>query len=356
MAKIKLAVAGCGRIAEMVHLRHFGAHSRVDIAAIADPDPDRCRAAQACAPKASVYADLAELLASEPVDAVLVTLPTHLHAAAAIAALEAGRHLYLEKPLAATLEEGHAVMDAYGKIPANAPIVAMTGFNFRFHPGFARAGAAAREGGLGTVCFARTIFSTPARTVPDWKKNRATGGGVLLDLGSHHADLVAFLFDSPIRTVHAVTRSVRSEADNALVTWTLESGLAVQTIVSANSADRHAVEIFGDKGFIQADRLDAVPPEIRPPQPSAGRLAAVQTALSSLDPRRVLAATGAEPSFPLALDAFVDAVEKKTQPRPGLEDGLRALAAIAAAEESARTGTPQGVEQFLNRFDRITDS
>src|SRR5690606_31651972 len=95
---LQIGLVGCGRIAQMVHLRVLSAMPGVRLAAVAEADADRLAEAQKHAPQARAYHDYHELLADDAVQAVVICLPTGMHAVAAVAAFAAGKHVYLEKP------------------------------------------------------------------------------------------------------------------------------------------------------------------------------------------------------------------------------------------------------------------
>jgi predicted dehydrogenase len=164
----------------------------------------------------------------------VICLPPHLHAPSAIAAFEAGLHVYLEKPLAPTAEEGARVVEAWRR----ARTVGMMGFNFRFHPQAERIRQRIRSGDVGSPLGVRTVFSIVPHELPEWKRTRRTGGGVLLDLASHHVDLVQHLLDDPVVSVYATTRSLRGEGDHAAVQLMLASGAMAQIFVSSGAWTR----------------------------------------------------------------------------------------------------------------------
>jgi len=93
---------------------------------------------------------------------------------------------------------------------------------------------------------------------PEWKRSRDTGGGVLLDLASHHVDLVQHLLGDPVVRVYATTRSLRGEGDHAAVQLELASGAMAQIFVSLGTVDENRMEIVGTEKFENND-VDMVP-------------------------------------------------------------------------------------------------
>jgi myo-inositol 2-dehydrogenase/D-chiro-inositol 1-dehydrogenase len=332
-----IGLVGFGRIAELAHLDALSGLP-AKLVAIAEPEPARRAAARRRAPGAEVVASHEELLDLPAVGAVIVSVPTGLHAEVGAAVLAGGRHLYLEKPLATNLEDGRRLVTGW----RSAGVIGMMGFNYRFHALYRSARDRLRAGELGTLVAASSVFTSAARELPDWKRHRATGGGALLDLASHHVDLVRFLFDAEVSRLLATTRSVRSEDDTAVLDLGLENGLLVQSLFSLGTIDEDRFEIYGERGRLTIDRLRSLDVELEPAGLRTGRRrrlgAGLRGLLGSPYLRDVLAAPGREPSYRAALASFVGAVGTGSPASPDLLDGYRALAIVVAAEESARSG------------------
>src|SRR5205085_8530794 len=98
-------------------------------------------------------------------DAVVICAPPHLHAPAATAAFDAGLHVYLEKPIALSVDEGERLVEAWRR----ARRIGMIGFNFRFHPQVLRIRDRLRDGAIGTPLGVRGIVSILPHELPDWK-------------------------------------------------------------------------------------------------------------------------------------------------------------------------------------------
>lgn len=337
-ASLTVGLIGCGRIAQLVHLSLLQRLPGVTLAALAESDPARRAEAAQCAPQAHVFDDAPALIASGAVQAVVICLPSHLHAAAAEAALAAGLPVYLEKPLAATLADGQRVTAVWRQ----SGRVGMLGYNYRFNALYQALRREVQSGALGPLVAARTQFSTPARGLPDWKQRRATGGGVLLDLGSHHIDLVRYLFGQEVAAVSASLRSTRTEHDNAALHLRLANGVEVQSLFSFTAGDTDRIEVYGEAGQAVVDRYRSWNVERVLPVGGAARLRQwAQTGRALLrSPYLRLKLTGSrqEPSYKAAFTHFVAAVRGEVAASPDFADGLRALEVIDAAETSARTG------------------
>jgi predicted dehydrogenase len=188
---------------------------------------------------------------------------------------------------------------------------------------------------------------SPPRELPPWKRRREEGGGALLDLGSHQADLARFLFGEEVREVSATLRSVRTEDDDASITMTLASGLRVDARASFATVRENRFEILGDEGRIVVDRV-AGRMRVDPLEPPAGRVARLVGAARGIAaaPRlvRSILAPARDPSYRGALSAFVRATRERSHPSPDLDDGERSLAVVLAAETAARGGRRTPVE------------
>jgi predicted dehydrogenase len=311
----------------------------VEITALADLDDGRRAACREQFPQVPTFADYRQLLERTEIEAMVICLPPALHAEAAIACFERGQHVYLEKPLATTLIDGERVVSAWKK----AGTVGRIGFNCRFHP----LAISLRDAmpTLGEISGAQTVFCAGRGPLPEWKRRRATGGGVLLDLASHHIDLIRFLFGREIAEIGARLRSVESEDDTVAIELSLVAGPVVTLFASLAAVEEDRIEIYGSRGKLIFDRyrssgLSFVPSH-RGFDPKA-RVAAVAAAAAAL-PRalRDLLSPPRERSFARSLAAFVADVRGVPHDGPrgaDLDDGFRSLAVVTAAECAARTG------------------
>ncbi|HEV7992542.1 MAG TPA: Gfo/Idh/MocA family oxidoreductase [Gemmatimonadaceae bacterium] len=335
MPPLRIGLLGCGQIARAVHLPVLRVLPNVRLAAIADANDAALAAAAELVPHAARFADFHALIGSGDLDAVVICLPPHLHAPSAIAAFEAGLHVYLEKPLAPSAADGARVLDAWRR----AGTIGMIGFNFRFHPQAERIRQRVRAGEIGTVLGIRSVFSILPHQIPEWKRTRALGGGVLLDLASHHVDLVHHLLGDPVVRAYASVRSLQAECDHAALQLELASGASMQAFVSLGTVDEHRLELLGTSGKLVMDRTELTRPEHVAATLRGARVRRVRRALEALEPARLLRSPGAEPSFATALGVFAAAAAGGPFAGPDLIDGARCLAVVEAAERAASTGT-----------------
>ncbi len=331
MADLKLGLIGCGRIAQSVHLNILTSLPDVQLVALAECDSDRREEARKLAPRAVAYAGFEELLEVPEMDAVVICLPTGLHADAAVAALERRKHVYLEKPIATSLNEARKVITAWKR----AGVVGMIGFNLRFHAFFQSARHHIQSGRLGQLAGVRSVLSTEVRSLPPWKQRRESGGGVLLDLASHHIDLLHYLFGQRVQKVFAQLRSQRSEHDSVMLQLELTDGLLAQSFFSFSSIEEDRFEIYGKAGKLGVNRYLSFDVEITDPTAEFARIKWLGRKLRSVfqSPYFLdkILAPSREPSYQAALLHFVTAVRNNQPASPDFLDGYRSLAVIEAA-------------------------
>lgn len=335
---------GCGSIACAAHLPSLLRNAAATIVAVSDASVANLASASAIARNARPVADYTDVLAMPEVDAVIIALPPALHATAAIAAIERGKHTYVEKPLATTAKDAARMVAAARR----STLTAMVGFNYRFHPIVQNARARIGQGVIGTPIGIRSVFATAAKPIASWKQRRDSGGGVLLDLAVHHVDLAHFLLDATTLDVWADVRSVRTEHDTASLHLRLTNGATVSSLFSLSAVEEDRIEVYGTAGKITIDRYASLRAEVRPPQArgalgsAVGHLVGELAELSAAVRKRL--APMHDPSFPAAMDAFVRAVRDRSPASPSFVDGLRVAAVVDAAEASVQSGRVVAVD------------
>lgn len=182
---LRVAVVGCGAIAEWHRNAIRAGAARTRVTACVDPDAARA-AAFAAKMGATPYASLTDALAANAADAVAIMVPHHLHEELAAEAFQARRHVLLEKPMAVDLDACARVLAA----ARAAGTVFMVAENAQYWPGVLRARALLADGAIGTLVTARAWCCVPF--MPEfysggaWRFSvAATGGGVAVDAGSH---------------------------------------------------------------------------------------------------------------------------------------------------------------------------
>jgi predicted dehydrogenase len=271
------------------------------------------------------------------VEAVIIALPTAIHAEAACAAFAAGKHVYCEKPLSAELKDAEGVVRAW----SGARRIGMIGFNYRFSELYQQLRAHLSAGRIGDVLQIRSVFSTTSEVLTTWREARRTGGGVLLDLAAHHIDLVRFLLRQEVVRVTARIRSVRHDDDTAVLDMELQNGLSAQSFFAYGSIEENSIEVFGRTGRLSVDHYASLDVRMtRPKRGSADHLETLRHGLAAFGRTgyaiRKRRAVLHDPSYARAMAHFLTAARMGSFEGPDMLDGYACAAVIEAAEESAR--------------------
>ena len=195
MQKVKIAVVGLGTIGQSVHLPILSRIPEVEIVAVCDIEASK---AEFVAGKYEIprhYTDLEEMLKTEEViDGVDICTSTFSHLDAAIAALEAKKHVLVEKPLARTYEEAHKIVASAKKNQRKL----MVGMNNRFRPDAMILKSMIQGGELGRIFYAKAGWLRKLKSTNPWlTRKEKSGGGVVLDLGIVMFDLAFWLMGFP---------------------------------------------------------------------------------------------------------------------------------------------------------------
>ncbi|MDY6996674.1 MAG: Gfo/Idh/MocA family oxidoreductase [Actinomycetota bacterium] len=279
----------------------------------------------------TAFDDYAAMLDSEDVDIVYIASPNSLHFEQAMAALDAGKHVLVEKPMALSTADGLAMVRA----AESAGRCLGVGFHLR-HKASAIAGREAIAGGrIGSVFYAEMAIGAGKGLYPydTWRADPAlAGGGSLLHQGTHAVDLAAYLCGSPIVEVSAMMDRAVDE-DVFVGSCRLADGTLVNMAShSRRPGTRPDWTVFGEAGWIAARGGTA---------PVAGDTAELHT-----DEGTTVLATSATPAYAAEVAAFADAVRSgRVASGDGL-DGLRVIAVSDALYRAAEQRRVVDVEQF----------
>src|SRR6478609_3628801 len=304
--------------------------------------------------------DWREVIARDDIQIVDICAPGFMHAEIAIAALSAGKHVLVEKPLANTLAEAEAMAEA-ARTAREEGVQSMIGFNYRRVPALALARELIAEGRLGAVRHVRAAYLQDWLVDPDapmtWRLNKDTAGsGALGDIASHAIDQVLFLLGEQVTEVsgrlHTFTPRRPGAAgledvtvdDAAWATLTLASGAIASVEVSRVATGQKnslKLEIYGDQGTILFDLenlnelgfLDATAP-VR--EQGFRRILVNEPEHPYLEawwPQGHI--IGWEHTFTHQVRDFLTAIRDGTRPSPSFEEGLNVQHILNAVEESA---------------------
>jgi phthalate 4,5-cis-dihydrodiol dehydrogenase len=197
---LRLGVAGLGRAFTLM-LPTFTAHPRVQLVAAADPRPE-ARARFAADFGATTYDSVEDLCADAAVDAVYIATPHQHHAAHAIAAALAGKHVLVEKPMALSLQDARDMIDAAG----TTGVRLVVGHSHSFDAPIARAREIIAGGEVGRVRMLTALNFTDFLYRPRRPEelDTASGGGVMFSQAAHQVDIVRLLAGGRARSVRAM--------------------------------------------------------------------------------------------------------------------------------------------------------
>jgi scyllo-inositol 2-dehydrogenase (NADP+) len=256
---VKLGVIGLGRMG-LSHLSILRPHPQVEIVGISDTSRYLLDVMKRYT-GLPVFRDHRELVETARPDAVVVATPTGSHAAICESILESGVGVFLEKPLALTVESGERIVE----LAAHKAVTTQVGYHFRFVPSFEEARRWYRSGHIGRVHHYHVAAHGPAVVRPrgtTWRARPSEGGGCLYDYASHAADLANFVFGPPDHVGGSIVRSVFSKDVDDEVYANLYYGDGLTGQLSANWSDATQrklsvrVEIWGTGGKITADRQE----------------------------------------------------------------------------------------------------
>ena len=197
MAKIiRVGIIGCGGIANGKHMRSLAKVADCEMVAFCDIIPERAEKALADfgAPGAKAYTDYKELLKDPTIDVVHVCTPNRSHSFITVDALEAGKHVMCEKPMAINSAEAKKMLDAAKRTGKKLSI----GYQTRFRDDSQYLKQEVEDGTFGDIYYARAI-SLRRRAVPTWGvflNEYEQGGGPLIDIGTHALDLTLWLMNN----------------------------------------------------------------------------------------------------------------------------------------------------------------
>ena len=342
---LRLGIVGCGSVTRYRHLPTLRRVPEIQVVALADVDPVAL-ADVADRIGVSRRHTSARSLAEDPqVEAVAVCVPVTAHSEVALAAIEAGKDVFVEKPLARHLEEANHLLER----AAGSPSRMLMGFNLRWHRHLQAARRLVGAGALGRVHALRTVFSDSVRSqpnLPEWRSRRDLGGGVLFDKLAHHFDLWRFLLDDEVEEVFALAGADRGDGDTVNIIGRMRGGVLVTALGLDDAVMAHEVTLYGELGGVHVDcyRFDGLVRSSRNDRPGAPRTRFLHLASAIKASRASLAAIWRGGDFNASYDGewrhFAEVIRRGVPPLCGLADGRAALQIALAADRSMSLGEP----------------
>lgn len=262
-AKLPVGIIGLGRMGQ-VYARHLaGRIPQVKIVAVADAMAERAQAFAADLEGVSWSTDYREVLANPEIKAVFVISPTSTHREVVIAAAEAGKAIFCEKPVALTLEDTDAMLAAIAK----KGVMFQAGFMRRFDAGYKAAKKQIESGAIGQPVTFKSIGRDPF--CPDLEYARpSVSGGLILDMAIHDFDLGRWLMGDEVKRVYTEGGTLAfpqlntvGDIDNAVVNMLFKNGTLGNVEVSRNALYGYDIrtEVLGTTGGVQIGYYQQTP-------------------------------------------------------------------------------------------------
>jgi UDP-N-acetylglucosamine 3-dehydrogenase len=335
MGKMKVGIIGCGSIAKHRHLPEYARNEQVEVVAVCDIVENRVNEL-ADTYQAKAYTNYEDLLANPEIDAVSVCTPNYLHAPISIAALNAGKHVLCEKPMATSRAEAEAMIEAAEKNGKKL----MIAHNQRLVPSHQKARQLIANGEVGKIYSFRTAFGHggPEGWSADGKeswffKKKEAFIGAMGDLGVHKTDLLRFILGEEFVEVGAfIETSAKENADvddTAVCVLKTESGIIGTLAASWSyvSKEDNSTIIYGENAIL---RLEDDPTHSLVVQYKNGEV--VKYELGAIQTNE----SGGQKSSQI-IDQFVNCIVQNTVPPITGEEGMRSLQVVLAALESNET-------------------
>ncbi len=328
-SKVRLAVVGCGAVAQIHHVPAIAASSRVEAAVLVDADEKRARALAQQYGVPEVATDYRELPGQ--VEGAVVALPNSLHAPVSIELLRRGVHVLVEKPMAMTVAECDAMIEA---ARAGRAVLAV-GLDFRFFDSSLLVRDLLRDGLLGEI----RRFDLRQGVIPRWPfatdfllKKEMAGGGVLADFGVHVLDLLLWWLGDLTATDYRddALGGVESDCEMTLAT---ASGLSGTVEISRTRNLRNTCVFEGERARLEVGIWDS-DPEVR--LSIAGSEVALAGRARRAAEKGIHSGLNFLDTFIRQIDDFARAIRGRGKPFvPGCE-GRRSLALIESCYAQRR--------------------
>jgi len=352
--KVKFGVIGCGVIAPN-HADSIVASEYAELAAVCDTDEEK---GKAFADKYGVafYRNYKEMLHRAGLDAESICTPSGLHAEMTIEAAERGIHVLCEKPMAITLDQSDAMMNAVKASGIKLEVI----FQRRTSPLSQKVREAVQSGLLGQMVLGDAYlkyYRSPAYyKSADWRATWALdGGGALMNQGVHGIDLLLWIMGSPIKSVYAKAeakvRDIEVE-DTAVALLTFENGAngVIEGTTSCNPGEATTLAMHGEKGtIILSDRgIEewAVAPskEVVAENDPEQCISAKAISKATSDPKAIT-----RHGHQFQVDDLSQAILEDREPFVTGDSARKAVELILAIYESSRTGREVSMARFLKR-------
>lgn len=351
---VNIGVIGCGTVAIAVHIPSLKRIPEAKIIGVADAAKGRAKEVSEKFNIGNFYTDYHDLLKIEGLDAVVIAVPNWLHAEIATAAAEFGKNILIQKPLATNLRDCKRMIEAARR----SGVKLIPCFMWRFREDIQFIKKMIDQKLIGEIHILRSQFGHTGAYIPWFYDPEKSGGGVLLDLGVHHIDVLRW-FAGNVRSVMAMTSTHRKERklpndvelhdikvedDANMLLRFHNNALGILTASWNQRAGFQGFEIYGSEGTIIADaRTGEVKMFSESAVPDRLKTFALPYDIDVTGPRltfnmQQLYTTLTDPAL-RAHRNFVNSILEREEPVATAEDASADVEAIIAGYISARKGT-----------------
>lgn len=332
MNRLRIGVVGLGRLGK-VHAQNIAYRiPGAELTAACSIVPAELSYAREELGVAWLYSDYREMLAKAPIDAVCIVTTSSEHCWQIEAALDAGKHVFCEKPLGVTVEQ---CKQAEAAVERHPELIFMLGFMRRYDKSYAYAKQMVDSGAIGKPYLVKATGIDPEALVQGAIRFAATSGGIFLDMAIHDIDLCRWFLGSEATEVYALGATFKhpefraaGDDETGVAVYRFENGAMAMVHVGRTAPYGYHVEteIVGTEGTI---RISAVPQK---------NLATVYgpngvcTECVGSFPERF------EEAYLKEMEEFVDCVQKGRRPGVSVYDGTRSTAIGYATTEAWKTG------------------
>lgn len=329
MASIGIGVIGLGRMGQVYATHTARQIEGAALVAVADPDREVLDRFAAQLPHVKTFSDYRDLLADPQIQGVIVASPTSTHRDVVIAAAQAGKAVFCEKPLALTLQATDEIIEAVRL--ADVPL--QVGFMRRFDAGYAEAKRKIEAGVIGQPVMVRSIGRDPHRTSLEFA-SPAVSGGLIVDMAIHDFDCLRWLMDDEIQRVYTEVAALVypellevGDVDNAQIAVRFNGGGLGNVEVSRTAIYGYDIrcEVVGTKGTLEIGYLRQTPILVLTKE-------GVTHDVVPHFPQRF------GPAYTAQIEHFVECLLHDRQPAVTAADARAALLACLAATRSQHEG------------------
>jgi D-xylose 1-dehydrogenase (NADP+, D-xylono-1,5-lactone-forming) len=326
VAELRWGIIGPGRIAPRL-VRALSKSRRGELVAVASRHAERAAAFASDHGIGRSFGSYEALLRDPDVDVVYVALPNHLHTQWTVRALEAGKHVLCEKPLALSVDEVDSIVAASERTGR----VAMEGFMYLHHPQIIQAVDLANRGELGQLELVNGTFSFFLTYPDDPRIDPAMGGGSLWDVGCYPVSLARAIALEEPESINAFARFDEHGVDRTFIgQLRFPNGLLAQFDCGFAAPDRERVEIVGSDATLVLDAPFLPEPDGPPPTVVRWR---------GRDPSPVLVQSIDQ--YSAEVEDLMSVILDGSQPRLTLASSRGNVATLVALDRAARAAHPE---------------